>query len=359
MNANMTWGHLKHWILLLLCVSIAGLVIKLPDLMGWSIDSYLQKNIGLALFPWLVILCATLKKTAFKSLIRALLTFIAAAVFINGLEPIMSDDVLFLVAIHLPILYWVLYGLIYLGPNWRMSRERLNFLRHNGDLLVLSAVLGMAGLLTMLMTFALYELIGIQITEAHVTNIITWGAPAVPLTAVFLLILNPELVKHISPLVAKIFTPLVFFVLSTFTLGLFLTQHAAYQDRQVLLVLNGVLISVMALILFSISTLNQSKTTQLQMGLLFFLSAISLLDNTIALSSVVWRLLEMGLSPNRVAVFGANVLIWIHLFKVALALWQTWRKAETKDKVEQAIAGYLPVYALWCCVVCFVFPWLF
>ena len=359
MNANMTWGHLKHWILLLLCVSIAGLVIKLPDLMGWSIDSYLQKNIGLALFPWLVILCATLKKTAIKSLIRALLTFIAAAVFINGSEPIMSDDVLFLVAIHLPILYWVLYGLMYLGPNWRMSRERLNFLRHNGDLLVLSAVLGMAGLLTMLMTFALYELIGIQITEAHVTNIITWGAPAVPLTAVFLLILNPELVKHISPLVAKIFTPLVFFVLSTFTLGLFLTQHTAYQDRQVLLVLNGVLISVMALILFSISTLNQSKTTQLQLGLLFFLSAISLLDNTIALSSVVWRLLEMGLSPNRVAVFGANVLIWIHLFKVALALWQTWRKAETKDKVEQAIAGYLPVYALWCCVVCFVFPWLF
>ena len=359
MNSNMIWGHPKHWIVLLLCVSMAGLVIKLPDLIGWPIDSYLQKNIGLALFPWLVILFATLKTTTIKSLMRVLLTFLAATVFVNGLGPIMSDDVLFLIAIHLPILYWVLYGLMYLGHNWRMPRERLNFLRHNGDLLVLSTVLGMAGLLTMLMTFALYELIGIQITEAHVTNIITWGAPAVPLTATFLLILNPELVKHISPLVAKIFTPLVLFILSTFTLGLFLTQHTAYQDRQVLLVLNVVLIAVMALILFSISTLNQSRTTRLQMGLLFSLSAISLLDNTIALSSVVWRLLEMGLSPNRIAVFGANVLIWIHLFKVTLALWQTWRKVETKDMVERVIAEYLPVYALWCCVVCFVFPWLF
>lgn len=355
----MTWGHPKHWIVLLLCISMSGLVIKLPMLWGWHIDTYLQKNIGLALFPWLVILFAALKKTAIKHLIGALLTFLGATVFINGFGPLMSDDVLFLVAIHLPIFYWVLYGLIYLGPNWRMSQERLNFLRHNGDLMVLSAVLGMAGLITMLMTFALYELIGIKVTEAHVTNIITWGAPAVPLTATFLLILNPKLVKQISPLVAKIFTPLVLFVLSTFTLGLFLTQHTTYQDRQVLLVLNGVLIAVMALILFSISTLNHSRTNRLQVGLLFFLSAITLLDNTIALSSVVWRLREMGLTPNRIAVFGANVLIWIHLFKVALALWQTFQKTESKDKVEQAIAGYLPVYALWCCVVCFVFPWLF
>ncbi len=355
----MSWGNFRHWIALVFCVAMAGLVIKVPEFFDWPIEPYLQKNIGLVLFPWLTLLAGVMNRTAKKYLFGAVLIFAAAATYINLMGPSISNDVLILLAIHLPIFYWFVYGWSRLGALRRDGASRLQFLRHNGDLLVLSAVLGAAGLLTMLMTFALYELIGIKITEVHVTNIITWGAPAVPLTATFVLILNPDLVKNISPLVAKIFTPLVLFVLATFTLGLLLTQQTVYQDRQVLLVLNGVLIAVMVLILFSISALSNAGTSNIQLGLLFVLSAISLLDNSIALCSVSWRLLEMGLTPNRIAILGANVLIWIHLFKVALALWQTWRKAESKEKVEQAIAGYLPVYAIWCAVVCFVFPWLF
>ena len=359
MNASMTWGHPKHWIALVFYVFMAGLVIKVPEIFDWPIEPYLQKNIGLVMFPWLTLLAGLMNTTANKYLIGAVLIFSVAATYINVLGPAISNDVLLLVAIHLPLFYWFIYGWSRLGALHRDGAVRLQFLRHNGDLLVLSSVLGVAGLLTMLMTFALYELIGIKITDVHVTNIITWGAPAVPLTATFVLMLNPDLVKNISPLVAKIFTPLVLFVLATFTLGLLFTQQTVYQDRQVLLVLNGVLIAVMALILFSISALSKAGTSNIQLGLLFVLSAICLLDNSIALSSVTWRLLEMGLTPNRTAIFGANVLIWIHLFKVAVALWQTWRKAESKEKIEQAIAGYLPVYAIWCAMVCFVFPWLF
>ena len=359
MKIDGSWGNFRHWIALVFCVAMAGLVTKIPEFFDWPIEPYLQKNIGLVLFPWLTLLAGIMYHTAKKYLIGAVLIFSVAATYINVLGPAISNDVLILLAIHLPIFYWFVYGWSRLGALQHDGVARLQFLRHNGGLLVLSAVLGAAGLLTMLMTFALYELLGIEITDAHVTNIITWGAPAVPLTATFVLILNPDLVKNISPLVAKIFTPLVLFVLATFTLGLLFTQQTVYQDRQVLLVLNGVLIAVMALILFSISALSKAGTSNIQLGLLFVLSAICLLDNTIALSSVSWRLLEMGLTPNRIAIFGANVLIWIHLFKVALALWQTWRKAEPKKVVEQAIADYLPVYAIWCGVVCFVFPWLF
>ena len=83
----MSWGNFRHWIALVFCVAMAGLVIKFPEFFDWPIESYLQKNIGLVLFPWLTLLAGIMNHTAKKYLTFGSQDFYAtrAACFIGHL----------------------------------------------------------------------------------------------------------------------------------------------------------------------------------------------------------------------------------------------------------------------------------
>jgi hypothetical protein len=85
----------------------------------------------------------------------------------------------------------------------------------------------------------------------------------------------------------------------------------------------------------------------------------AILVNGIALSAILFRIGEWGITPNRMAVLGGNILILINLFIVALRLLQTLLYQKPVLVVEESIARFLPIYAVWTCVVVFLFPLLF
>ena len=66
-----------------------------------------------------------------------------------------------------------------------------------------------------------------------------------------------------------------------------------------------------------------------------------------------------GLTPNRVVVLGANVVILFHLMLMCRALIRFVRGSIGIAGVHRAAAGYLPVYALWAALVAFLLPFLF
>ncbi|NLN34462.1 MAG: DUF4153 domain-containing protein, partial [Candidatus Cloacimonetes bacterium] len=76
-------------------------------------------------------------------------------------------------------------------------------------------------------------------------------------------------------------------------------------------------------------------------------------------SAIIYRLGEFGFSPNRVAVIGSNLLIFVHLLLIMIDLYKViWRGKEIKT-VELTIAKYLPIYAAWTIFVVFILPFLF
>jgi hypothetical protein len=170
---------------------------------------------------------------------------------------------------------------------------------------------------------------------------------------------NPNLVGKVSPIIAKIFTPFVFVSLAIFLGAIFATKKDPFNDREFLVVFNALLIGVMAIILFSISEASKGRNNKIQLLFLAGLSILTIIVNGIALSAIAFRIFEFGITPNRMAVLGSNMLMFIHLITIAYQLLNLLNKKSDIIAVEKTIAKYLPVYTTWTAVVVFAFPILF
>ncbi|MDD3035212.1 MAG: hypothetical protein PHT25_11535, partial [Bacteroidales bacterium] len=77
------------------------------------------------------------------------------------------------------------------------------------------------------------------------------------------------------------------------------------------------------------------------------------------LSAIIFRISEWGISPNRAAVLGANLVILANLLIVAVQLFKVATAKSEPEVVEKAISGFMPVYIIWGAIVTFGFPILF
>lgn len=344
---------------LLLLLFLAGCVAKLPQWLGIEPDLFYQKNIGFTVLPFLMGWFLWQQQQALKSWawVGGLVTL--TATYINLLPTTFHTDAYNLAMVHLPLLLWSVLGWTFTGTRLKNLSGRLDFLRFNGDLVVMGTLLLIAcGILTGI-TYALFELIGLNINYVFTHYLIIWGAPAVPLLATYLVQQNPELVNRISPLIARLFTPLVFITLVVYLVAMVMQGKDPYNDREFLLIFNLVLLGVMALIFFSVAENRHAKYSPWRHLPLLGLALVTVLVNGIALSAIVFRIAEWGFTPNRLAVLGTNVLLFVHLVWLLYALFQASRKQGSYDSVEHAMAAYLPVYAGWTAAVVFVLPWVF
>jgi uncharacterized membrane protein YozB (DUF420 family) len=132
-----------------------------------------------------------------------------------------------------------------------------------------------------------------------------------------------------------------------------------YNDREFLLIFNVLLIGVMAIIFFSVAETSKTTKSLTEVRILFLLSAVTVVVNGFALSAILFRISEWGITPNRAAVLGANVLILINLLLVTFQLFKVVTKKIDITGVGKVIAIYLPIYFFWTIIVTFIFPLLF
>lgn len=279
--------------------------------------------------------------------------------YINLLPDNSKSDTFVLACIHLPLFLWALLGYMFLGGDYKNKTGRLNFLRYNGDLIVMTTLLLIAGMLLTGITIGLFGLIGAHIERFYVDYIVIFGLAAAPLISTYVVQTNPQLVNKVSPVIAKLFSPLVLVTLLIYLIAIFVTGKDPYNDREFLLIFNLLLIGVMALILFSVAETagtEKNKTTTL---LLFLLSLVTILVNGIALSAIVFRISSWGLSPNRMAVLGGNILMLLNLLLICYRLFRALRQVSEKERVGSAITTFLPAYTIWTIIVAFLFPLFF
>jgi hypothetical protein len=357
--AKPSWGSTTELVIVIVFALLAGLIASIPNITGIDNEKFLFRNISFIVFPLLSAYFIWKQKLVFKQYLFPLLAFIIAAVYINLLPTNKESSSIMLAFIHLPIFLWTIFGYSFSGVNIKSSQSRIGFLRYNGDLLVMSGILILSTVLFSAITVNLFDLIGINIEIFYFQNIMIWGIAAIPIVATYLIQTNAQLINKVSPIIAKIFTPLVFINLFIYLSAMVYTKKYPYQDRNVLLLFNVLLMGVMALILFSIAEAGKATKNKFSLIVLFGLSALTLIVNAIALSAIVYRINEFGFSANRIAVLGGNLLIFINLVLVSYKLFLTSFKNGTIEEIEESIAGYLPVYAIWTGLITFLVPLLF
>ena len=354
-----SWGSKTELVIVIVFALLAGLIASIPNITGIDNEKYLYRNISFIVFPLLSAYFIWKQKLVFKQYLFPLMAFIIAAIYINLLPTNKESSSIMLAFIHLPIFLWTIFGYSFLGENIKSSQSRIGFLRYNGDLLVMSGILLLSTIIFSAITVNLFDLIGINIEIFYFQNIMVWGIAAIPIVATYLIQTNAQLINKVSPIIAKIFTPLVFINLFIYLSAMVYTKKYPYQDRNLLLLFNVLLVGVMALILFSIAEAGKAAKNKFSLIILFGLSALTIIVNGIALSAIVYRINEFGFSANRIAVLGGNLLIFINLLLVCYKLFLTSFKNGSIEEIEESIAGYLPIYAIWTGLITFLIPLLF
>jgi hypothetical protein len=356
---EISWGQKNELIIVVVLGLIAGFLAKLPDFFGLEHDYYFQRNISFVIFPALTAYFAWKKALPLPKVIIITVIMLLSAAYINSLPFDDSSDTLLLAAIHLPIFLWAVLGFVFTGNDFRVLASRIHFLRYNGDLVIISSIILLAGGLMSLITVGLFEIIEVSIAEFYFENIVVLGLAAAPVVGTFLVQTNPQLVKNVSPVIAKVFTPLVLITLVIYLYAMLSSGKDPYNDRDFLIIFNLLLIGVMAIILFSVTETTKTRGNRVNLIMLLLLSIVTIIINGIALSAIIFRISAWGITPNRIAVLGANMLILINLIWVAYRLFRSLKNDDETVSIENSIAAFLPVYSAWTLIVTFLFPVLF
>jgi len=358
-GSEISWGSKKEFIFVLVLSLIAGCLASIPSFFKIDSEFFYTRNISLIIFSILATYFCWKNRLPKKKIIITGVIFLITLIFINLLPANNNSNTLILSLFHIPIFLWTVVGFTYVGNSLNDNRKRIEFLRYNGELLIMSGLILITGAVLTAITIGLFTVIGFDINEFYFKHVVIFCLPIIPILGTFLTQTNPQLVNKVSPVIAKIFSPLVLITVVVYLIAILFSGKNLYNDRDFLMLFNGLLIGVIAIILFSVSTTTNQNISQVSGIILFALSIVTVIVSCMALSAILFRISTLGITPNRLAVVGANLLMLTNLFWISFQLFKTVLKKSDISSVENAIASFIPFYILWTIIVGFFFPLLF
>ena len=349
------------YFLILACL-ITGFLIKIPQLFEMDMSAFLfyEKNAGLIVLLGLSLYSFLTKpQVNIKPLALSIIVFGLSAVYINLLPSDLESHSIILACIHLPLFLWCIYGLVFIDFDTRDKSRRIDYIKYNGDVAILTAIILIAGGILAVVTLGLFTAIELEIERFYFDYVIILGAVSSPIVATYVVKGFPAVTNKIAPIIAGIFSPLVLITLVVYLISIAVTGKDPYNDRDFLIAFNLMLLGVMAIIVFSVSETSLNKKHRFNELTLFALSIVTLIVDIIALSAILYRLGEFGFTPNRTVVLGSNLLIFGNLVLIMIDLFKAGFKGKDFKMVELTIARYLPIYMLWTIFITFGLPFIF
>src|SRR5674476_1399019 len=126
-------------------------------------------------------------------------------------------------------------------------------------------------------------------------------------------------------------------------------------NRDLLIVMDAVLILVECLLLYAISARDPLTRVGLFDALQLVLVVAALAVDAVMLTAMVTRIAEFGTSPNKLAALGLNLLLLVHLVGTAWATIWFLRGKRPFASLEHWQTRYLPAYGAWAAIVVVAF----
>ena len=208
---------------------VAGLLVNIPNITGIDKEIFLTRNLSFIIFPVLIVYFIWKQKLVFKQWVGAFIAVVIAVFYMNLLPQNNASSSINLSLIHTPIFLWAVFGYAFLGEKNKNLEYRIKFLRYNGDLIIMSGILLLSTFLFSAITMGLFQLIDIQIEKFYTQYILIWLLAAIPIMANYFIQNNAQLINRVSPIIAKIFTPLVCINLFIYVLTMIITKKFPYQ----------------------------------------------------------------------------------------------------------------------------------
>jgi len=274
-----------------------------------------------------------------------------------------------LMAMHLPLLAWAGVGL-YLVAGHRDPGNRFAFLIKSLEVVIMGGLFAIAGGLFTGITIALFSALGMEPSELVMRLFIAGGGGLIPVIAVAVIYnaarppAGQSFEDGLSKLLATLMRtllPLTLVVLVVYIGFVLLNFREPFENRDVLIIYNGMLFAVIALLVGATPVSLAETSPRVANALRWAIVAVAglaLLVSVYALAAIVYRTAMDRLTPNRLAFIGWNV---VNIGLLALVVWAGARGRATDwlPRLHRAFAIGTVAYTVWTLAVILVVPWLF
>jgi hypothetical protein len=342
--------------------ALAALAIKAPELFGLRLDEhggFYARNMSLFVLPLLTGYFVWKRGSNPTAHSWMAVAFVVAAFFANvySFSPGGSTEVL--AALHLPIALWLVVGIAYAGGQWKEAGARMDFIRFSGELFIYYVLIALGGMVLTAFMMAMFEAIGIDTEPFFQRWMLPCGAVGAVVIASWLVEAKQGVIENMAPVLTRLFTPLFAIVLVAFLATMTWTGRGLDFQRDILIAFDLLLVVVLGLLLYSMSARDPQAPPDAFDVMQVVLVISALLADAVALWAIAGRISEFGVSPNRVAALGENIILLVNLAWSAALYVHFLRGRGSFTRLERWQTAYLPVYAAWAAVVVIVFPPLF
>ncbi|MEP6871503.1 MAG: permease prefix domain 1-containing protein, partial [Anaerolineaceae bacterium] len=255
-------------LLIMACFAIgAAVAFKLPATFGIdpfatgtsdgaSVDaeaSFYLRNSALLALPFLIGFLAWKRGLPVRVVAGLGVPFIGAAILVNVFPFERGGDTELLAAIHLPIILWLVAGVAYLGGAWRADAPRMDFVRFTGEWFIYYTLIALGGGVLSALTVGVFEAIGIDVVPIIASWVLPCGAVGAVVVVAWLVEAKQSVIENMAPVLTSVFTPLFAVMLVAAILGMALTGNVIAAERDVLILLDVLLVLVLGLVLYSFS----------------------------------------------------------------------------------------------------------
>lgn len=320
-----------------------------------EVAGWLPRNLGLLLLPFLAGYFAQRRGLDRRQWFVAATSLGVAALLVNLYPYGDGSATELLVAIHLPVALWCAVAYPYAGGNLRSPERRMDFVRFTGEWVIYYVLIALGGGVLTMLSAAVLEPIGVD-AERIAEWVLPTGAAGALVIAAWLVESKQRVVENMAPVLTMLFTPLFAVMLTIAAISYAASGILADFDRELLGVFDALLLVVVGLVLYSMSAREPSRPPgPMDWSQLIAVVGALVLD-AMVLGAMVARVGDLGLTPNRVAALGLNLVLFVDLAGTARLLLGFLKGRIAVHRLERWHASYLPVFALWAAAVVVVLP---
>lgn len=347
-------------LVMVVCALLAAVSVKTPALFGLEMTddnaAFYLRNASLFALPALAGYFGWQRQVGPRVGGALVALFALGAVAANAYPLTDGSQSMALTAIHLPIALWLVVGVAYTGRDWRSGQRRMDFIRFTGEWFIYLVLIGLGGGVLTLVTMGAFKAIGLNAGEFVGPWLLPCGAAAAVVVAAWLVEAKQSVIENMAPVLTRVFTPLFAATLLAFLGAVVWTTNGIDIERDALILFDVLLVVVLGLLLYAVSARDLTARPGGFDRLQFALLVSALVVDALVLAALTGRITEWGLTPNRTAALGENLIL---LTNLAFSSWLFLGFLRGKlpfARLERWQTGYLEVYAGWAWVVVFAFP---
>ena len=351
-------GGLLEPLLFAVAAAVAIQVARLAAGFPEQEPRWFALNVTLFVLPFLAAYFVRRRQLAVRQAALTAAPLALAALVINVYPWDPDSDTEALAALHLPVLLWFVVAYPYMGGTLRSHERRMDFVWFTGEWFIYYVLIALGGGVLMGLTAGILEPTGIDV-DSVAAWVLPSGAAGAVVVAAWLVESKQRVVENMAPVLTMLFTPLFAVMLACAAVVYAATGLGGAFDRDLLSVFDALLVVVLGLVLYGMSA-REPTTSPGWMDRIQLVALVSaLVLDVMVVGAMVARIGDLGLTPNRTAALGLNLVLLVNLAGAAALSARFLTGRTTLHRLERWQTAYLPGFAAWAAAVVVVVPPLF